>query len=361
MAEHLFVVKYIAVTFKQKVQHRFIIIGPTPEHQGGRKMIEPLTDWNNGERSELVDIIGTHKLHITAFGSPRKPGDPAVLIIPGLGSSITSWAAVRRQVAQFIRVYCYDRSGFGESDPSSEAPTSTTIAYELDLLLRKADIAPPFILVAHSWGGVLSRELLDLRPDDIAGMVFVEANQEHTLTVLDWRSLANSPVLTGIDSVKVLNIENLHQLTKEEWEIYQASEATAKHQKQAALEYEQYPKSFPVLGAKSQLERNPPILGSNPICAIKGDNGRDFLKLFHAGIETGNGNENERAAFEDVLSTWDEKDKALQMGNLKLSSRQHYFEVPLSGHHLQLTAPDKIVTGVKWVVENMGQNLVEGK
>jgi len=315
-------------------------------------MVQRWIDWNTDTGSELVDI-GTHKLHIACLGPPRKLGDPAVLIVPGLGSSITGWAAVRRQLAQVIRVYSYDRTGYGESDTGIEAPSSIMIAHELDLLLRKAQISPPLIVVAHSWGGILSREFLALRSGDVAGMVFVEANQEHTLDILDWRLLANSPVLTGVDRDKVHNIENLHKLNKEEWEIYQTTEASDKHQKQAALEYEQYPKSFPVLEAKSQLEQQPPILRSRPVCVIKGDNGRDFQKLFQAGIEKGNGSESERVAFEDVLTTWDVKDQALQRGNLKLSSRQKYFEVPFSGHNLQLTAPDAVVSGVKWVIENI--------
>ena len=350
--ERSYIVKESAIVLNQRRNLPPFCFARHLKDPGGRTMTEPSIDWNTGERSEFVDI-GTHRLRLTALGCSRNPCDPAVLIIPGLGSSITSWAAVRRQLAQFIRVYSYDRSGYGESDLSTETPTSTTIAYELDLLLRKARVAPPFIVVAHSWGGILSREFLAVRPDYVTGMVFVEANQEQTLARLDWRLLANSPILTGVDRAKVLKTDSSHKLTVEEWEVYQAAEATEKHQKQAALEYEQYPHSFPVLAAKSQLKRDPPILGSRPVCVIKGDNGRDFQELFRAGIEIGNGNESERAAFKDILSTWDENDQALQMGNLKLSSRQNYFQVPLSGHHLQLTAPDGIVRGVKWVVENI--------
>ena len=315
-------------------------------------MARPLVDWNSVETSDYVNI-GTHRLHLTAFGPSRKPGDAAVLLIPGVTSSITGWAAVQRQLAQFIRVYSYDRTGYGESDTDTQEPTATIIAHELDLLLRNAQVAPPFIIVGHSWGGIISREFLALRPDSIAGMVFVDANQEHTLEVLDWRVLANSPVLSGVDHAKVIDLESSHKLTNQEWEILKEAEATEKHQKQAALEFAQYAPSFPVMASKGQLEQEFPILGSRPVCVIKGDNWEDWRKLFRAGVEMGNGNKSERAAFENVLQNIDEKDRDLQRGILKLSSRQKYFEVPLSGHNVHLTAPEAIVSGIKWVVDSI--------
>lgn len=311
-------------------------------------------EWDSGTKSVLVSI-GTHSLHLYARGPIRKPGEPAVLIITGLAISVTSWEAVQRQLSSFIRVFSYDRSGYGNSDISPSPPTATTIAKELNLLLTTSGIQGPFIIIAHSWAGVLSREFLAIpsRDKDIAGIVFVDANQENTLEVLDWRVLAESPVLKCVDWTGVLELEKLQRLQPSEWKILQDIEASEKHQTRAALEYGYYPKSFPVLKSKSQLQQNPPLLGDSPIFILKGDNGRDFKKLYDAGVKMGNGSETERAEFESIWKDWDVKDRELQMGNAGLSTTCKFVEVPGTGHNVQFRSPEAIVEGVRWVMEQI--------
>jgi len=308
-------------------------------------------DWNSGDKSGLV-YIGTHSLWLHANGPSRKENEPAVIIVQGLGASIMGWVAVRRNLAPFVRVYAYDRAGFGDSDVSPNPPKSTTIAQELHTLLRHANIPPPYILVAHSWGGILSREFLALCQRDVIGMVFIEANQEHTLEVLDWREVAFSPVLAGVDRAETTGILHSHKLTQEEWELYEQAGKSEKHQKQATLEFELYEESFSTLGEKRQLSMVPPLLRDRPVYVIRGDNGGDFQKLYDAGVKMGNGNSGEREQFQAILQTWDEKDRALQKGHLALSNTNHYTEVSDAGHDLQLTAPRAIADGVKWVINN---------
>ncbi|EEA26900.1 hypothetical protein TMatcc_004816 [Talaromyces marneffei ATCC 18224] len=306
-------------------------------------------DWNTGEKSGRVSI-GSHKLWLSVHGPDRKAGEPLVIIIPGLANNSTSWAAVRRGIATFARVLQYERSGYGESDVSTEKPTATTIAKELSLLLKSANIHPPYVVIAHSWGGILSREFLALHPKDIIGMVFVEANQERTLEVLDWRQLALSSLLAGVNGPDATGISRNHMLTDEEWRIYQDTQNTESHQRQAALEIAEYANTFPVLKAKSQLHRQPPFLGDHPVCVIKGNNKADFEKLLKAGLARGNGDSAKQAAFEEILSTWDEKDESLQSETLSLSSKTRYTETKNSGHNIQLSEPDLIISSVNWVL-----------
>lgn len=306
-------------------------------------------DWDTGEKSGRASI-GSYKLWLSVHGPDRKAGEPLVIIIPGLANSTTSWAAVRRGIATSARVLQYERSGYGKSDVSTAKPTATTIAQELSLLLGSANLHPPYVVVAHSWGGILSREFLALHPEDVIGMVFVEANQERTLEVLDWRQLAQSSLLAGVNGLDATGLSRNHKLTDEEWRIYQDTQSTESHQRQAALEIAEYADSFPVLKAKSQLQRQPPFLGDHPVCVIKGNNKADFEKLLKAGLTQGNGDSAKQAAFEEILSTWDEKDESLQSEILSLSSYTRYTETKNSGHNVQLSEPDLIVESVCWVL-----------
>lgn len=306
-----------------------------------------------GEKAGLVDI-GTHKLWLHASGPNRQPKSSTIIIIPGLGSSATGWAAVLRLLRPHIRVYSYERSGYAKSEPSPDSPSSSTIAHELALLLKHAQIQPPYIVVAHSWGGVLSRELLALQTTDIAGMVFVEANQEHTLEILDWRQPALAVMQAGIDRISATGLAYTNKLTAEEWQTYRATETATTFQEQAAREFAEYPNGFPILGQKGQLHREPPLLDRAPVCVVKGDNRADLEKLFNAGLALGNGNATERATYLKILESWDEKDRALQSETLTLSDTCHYIEAPKSaGHNVHLTHPEVIVEAVNWVLARL--------
>lgn len=306
-------------------------------------------DWDTGEKSGQVSI-GSHKLWLSLYGPDRKAGEPLVIIIPGLANSTTSWASVRGGIATFARVLQYERSGYGKSDVSPAKPTATTIAKELSLLLESAGLKPPYVVVAHSWGGILSREFLALHLEDVVGMVFIEANQERTLEVLDWRQLAQSSLLAGVDGLDATGLAQNHKLTDEEWHIYQTTQNTESYQKQAALEIAEYANSFPTLKAKSQLHRQPPLLGDRPVCVIKGNNKADFEKLLAAGLARGNGDRAKQKAFQDVLRTWDEKDESLQSEILSLSSCTRYIETKNSGHNVQLSEPNLIIESVRWLL-----------
>ena len=115
--------------------------------------------------SRMIDI-GTHSLCLYSIGPSPDLGSrqPAVLLMSGLACSNLGWAAVIRLLSSHIHVYSYDRSGYGSSEPSPLDPSAENIALELDLLIKKAGIRRPLILVGHSWGGITAPEYI-LRAD----------------------------------------------------------------------------------------------------------------------------------------------------------------------------------------------------
>jgi pimeloyl-ACP methyl ester carboxylesterase len=302
--------------------------------------------------STLVSI-GTHSLCLYSSGpSLTNSTSPAVLLISGLASSNLGWSAVTRLLSPSIRTYSYDRSGYGSSETSPLPPTAENIAAELYLLLQNAKVESPLILVAHSWGGVIVREFI-LQAENgpqIVGLVLVDANQERTLEVLDWRDANLRAVGKDLDLYEVTGIRSEHKLTKDEWEAFLKDEATSKHLLQAENEEFEYGPSFNVLVKKSLWQRNPPLLGDKPVCVIMARSSRDFERIYNAGVERGNGTEEERRASREYLRTWDEKHEGLQRGHLSLSSNGRFVVAGESGHHVQLTEPDVVADAVKWVL-----------
>lgn len=125
---------------------------------------------NNPPPGRLVDV-GGYRMHIDCVGD----GSPSVILEAGLGDTWLTWYKVQPVVGRFTRVCSYDRAGMGWSDPSPRPRTGKVIAEELHTLLQSADVAPPFVMVAHSHGGLNIREYTDLFRTDVVGMVLVDA------------------------------------------------------------------------------------------------------------------------------------------------------------------------------------------
>jgi pimeloyl-ACP methyl ester carboxylesterase len=97
---------------------------------------------------KLVDI-GGYQLHLNTSGQ----GNITVICDAGLSGTSLGWSLVQPEVSKFARVCSYDRAGYSWSDPSPLERTSNNIARELYVLLKKANIPGPYILVGHSFGG----------------------------------------------------------------------------------------------------------------------------------------------------------------------------------------------------------------
>jgi pimeloyl-ACP methyl ester carboxylesterase len=126
---------------------------------------------------KLVDV-GGWKLHINCTGEKAKPSDPTVILEAGLGDFSVEWSLVQPGIAKFARVCSYDRAGDGLSELGPHPRTFRQIVYELHTLLRNADIKPPFVLVGHSYGGWLVRLYESTYPEEVVGMVLVEAGAD---------------------------------------------------------------------------------------------------------------------------------------------------------------------------------------
>ncbi len=179
----------------------------------------------SGDFSGLVDI-GGRNLYLECRGE----GSPTVILESGAGGRADVWSRDLQQpegertmvlpaVAEFTRVCAYDRPGtmgdvnpsldpYGplfypsRSDPVPQPRTAQDMADDLHALVDAAAIPGPYVLVAHSAGGLVARLYASEYPNEVVGMVLLDSTHEDV-----WLRFQEA-------------------LTPEQWEVFEAITVT---------------------------------------------------------------------------------------------------------------------------------------
>lgn len=117
----------------------------------------------------MIDVEGK-RLYAVVMGS----GSPAVIIEPALGSSSPEWRYIQEALAKQTTVLCYDRAGYGWSDPGAVPRTGAQVVKELRILLEKTGLKPPYILLGHEQGALYLEHFTRAYPREVAGAVMVD-------------------------------------------------------------------------------------------------------------------------------------------------------------------------------------------
>jgi len=120
--------------------------------------------------SGLVDV-GGRRLNIECRGN----GQPTVVMEAGSGGMNDTWLSIRDTVATFTHVCTYHRANRGRSDPAPKPRTANDMAADLAALLANAPVAGPYVLVGHSFGGLVVRLFAAHHLHDVAGMVLIDS------------------------------------------------------------------------------------------------------------------------------------------------------------------------------------------
>jgi pimeloyl-ACP methyl ester carboxylesterase len=155
---------------------------------------------------QLVDV-GGWRLHLNCTGTATA-SQPTVILEAGIGDFSVEWSLVQPEVAKFARVCSYDRADEGWSDFGPHPRTLHQIVYELHTMLDRGSVPPPYVLVGHSFGGVVVRLFRLTYPSEVVGMVLVEAGADNPLRMLPNGNVVHAADLaTGktIPAVKTAN------------------------------------------------------------------------------------------------------------------------------------------------------------
>jgi pimeloyl-ACP methyl ester carboxylesterase len=162
----------------------------------------------NNDFARLIDIGDGRKMYLECRGT----GSPTVVLISGKGNGAADWneildpadpihtaptdllalgqgklvasdKAVLPSVSSFTRVCAYDRPGVrmdGQdiSTPVPQPHAADRAVDDLHRLLTAAGESAPYVLVAHSYGGVVAMLFTRIYADEVAGLVMVDTVTE---------------------------------------------------------------------------------------------------------------------------------------------------------------------------------------
>jgi pimeloyl-ACP methyl ester carboxylesterase len=289
----------------------------------------------SGDFSGLVDI-GGRNLYLECRGE----GSPTVILESGAGGRADVWTRDLQQpegertmvlpgVAPFTRVCAYDRPGtMGEvnpsldpygplfypsrSDPVPQPRTAQDMVDDLHALVDAAAIPGPYVLVAHSAGGLVARLYASEYPDEVVGMVLLDSTHEDV-----WLRFQEA-------------------LTPEQWEVFEAITVTNQDLLDAYPEAERWhtaPLADEATSAQVRQARKEAPLHPMPL-----------VVLMH-GIPFGDPFPGWPAAKMEAIMHDLQEDLATLVPNA------HFAIATESGHNIHQNQPDLVIEAIRDVVE----------
>jgi pimeloyl-ACP methyl ester carboxylesterase len=307
--------------------------------------------WEAHERSKarhdfpmvgrLVDIGGGRHIHIDCRGQ----GSPTVVLENGLDANGTySWSAVQDQIAQTTRVCAYDRAGMVWSDPKPGVHDADGIADDLHAALAAAGEKAPLVLVGHSLGGPYIMDYTRKFPDQVAGLVFVDASHPDQIKrfrearIPGTESTSLSPVLIILKDLSWSGVTRILLNSQEE------NQPNATAQANAAMRAFG-PRGMPaaVDEAEAMLATDAEAgklreLGDRPLVVLTATKAPSAAMLKSAGLKP--------ADYDRLQTVW----LALHNDEASWSTRSRHQIVPDSTHYIQFGRPDIVIAAVKEVV-----------
>jgi len=123
---------------------------------------------------ERFVAIDEQKYRIKEFGE----GNVTIIFESGMSDSLEVWGSIPDSLAKSARVFLYDRADIGKSDTSRLERTIPNMVFELRSILNDQNLDPPYILVGHSLGGLITRYFASNYPAEVKGLLLLDPAPE---------------------------------------------------------------------------------------------------------------------------------------------------------------------------------------
>ncbi|HYD61245.1 MAG TPA: alpha/beta hydrolase [Noviherbaspirillum sp.] len=111
-------------------------------------------------------------------------GPGTIVLVNGSGGPIEGWHKVFNELAGVARVFAYNRPGVGGSAKPRKPQTGSHMIALLRAALAAAGCRQPYVLVGHSFGGLIVNLFARRHPSDVAAVVMLEATSVDDVDLL---------------------------------------------------------------------------------------------------------------------------------------------------------------------------------
>ncbi len=151
--------------YKIKIENEGLHMSEFIENEAGKKL-------NIGGIELYYELLGEHH------------EGPTLVFDSGYGVTLENWNSIKDEVSKFSRMFIYDRAGIGKSGMDDRPRHSRQSVENLRILLKKAEVKPPYVLVGHSLGGLNIRLFASTYPEEVAGVVLLDSSHEDQNKIL---------------------------------------------------------------------------------------------------------------------------------------------------------------------------------
>lgn len=116
-------------------------------------------------------IAGNQKVEYKLIGH----GTPCIVFLNGFGASMASWNKVIPDISDEGTLLLYNRAGIGKSSRATTKQSGDVVIATLREVLKSLQLAPPYVLVGWSIGGLFANLFARMYPSETQAVVFVES------------------------------------------------------------------------------------------------------------------------------------------------------------------------------------------
>lgn len=202
------------------------------------------------------------------------------------------WAWVQPEVAKTTRVCAYDRAGSAWSEPGRAPHDAAHVVEQLQALLANAGESGPFVLVGNSLGGLFVRLYADRYPEQVAGMVLLDASHPDQMerlpesarkqVELSMKVMVLAPALINVGLIRATGLFDQmgRGLPERAFAEAAAFASTTRHMEAAHAEMRAWDDSAAQVRATRGLGEKPLLVVSAGSAAAEA--GAELLPAFHA-------------------------------------------------------------------------------
>lgn len=295
----------------------------------------------------LIDI-GGYRLHINCTGK----GKITVVLISGsLGFSF-DWTLVQEKLSKETKICSYDRPGLAWSDIGPMPHTLAQDVYELHKLLKAANIRPPYILAGQSIGGLIARKYAKEYPDEVNGIVLVDATSENGAFGVNGKIERLRLLASGEKKIPPIK-EKVDAFTKITSEEKMADFLKVIHTPKNGPSFDKFPENIKKIRIWAQTLPEYSTAGGGDFWS------EEFAEIYSDSLSFRIGDKPLIvlcSARNDYPKDWNMRDSMMadkirnQKRFLNFSSDSKLIITENSGHEIHLTEPDLVVDAVLQVL-----------